>query len=72
MDTKHNPEFTTIEAYEAYGDMYSMMDLAEGLIRYTSKEVLGRDDAIKIIKEALARYDECFENGKLKVNKNDK
>ena len=43
MDTKHNPEFTTIEAYEAYGDMYSMMDLAEGLIRYTSKEVLGRD-----------------------------
>jgi lysyl-tRNA synthetase class 2 len=43
MDTKHNPEFTTIEAYEAYGDMYTMMDLAEGLIRYTSKEVLGRD-----------------------------
>ena len=43
MDTRHNPEFTTIEAYEAYGDMYSMMDLAEGLIRYVSKDVLGRD-----------------------------
>ena len=36
------------------------------------KEVLGRDDAIKIIKESLAHYEECFENGKLKVAKNDK
>ena len=36
------------------------------------KEVLGREDAIKIIKEALNHYDECFENGKLKVKKNDK
>jgi inorganic pyrophosphatase len=36
------------------------------------KEVLGRDDAIKIIKESLENYDRCFENGKLKVTKNDK
>lgn len=38
----------------------------------TVKEVLGREDAINIIKETLARYDECFEDGKLKVKKNDK
>ncbi len=36
------------------------------------KEVLGRDDAIKIIKDALAKYDKYFENGKLKVVKDDK
>jgi lysyl-tRNA synthetase class 2 len=29
MDTKHNPEFTTVELYEAYGDMYTMMDIFE-------------------------------------------
>ena len=31
MDAKHNPEFTTIEAYLAYADMGDMMDLVEGL-----------------------------------------
>ncbi|MGI6377789.1 MAG: lysine--tRNA ligase [Bacilli bacterium] len=41
MDTKHNPEFTSIEAYQAYSDMYGMMDLAEGLIRYVCQDVLG-------------------------------
>ena len=41
MDTRHNPEFTTIEAYQAYGDMYSMMDLVEGLFRNVCENVLG-------------------------------
>ena len=35
------------------------------------KEVLGREDAIRIVKEALIRYDECFEDGKLKEVKED-
>ncbi len=41
MDTKHNPEFTTIEAYQAYGDLSTMMDLCENLLRSVALEVLG-------------------------------
>jgi len=41
MDTRHNPEFTTVELYEAYGDLSSMRELMEGLIRNTTKECLG-------------------------------
>ena len=41
MDTKHNPEFTTVELYEAYGDLQSMRELCEGVIRNACKEVLG-------------------------------
>lgn len=43
MDTRHNPEFTTVELYEAYGDLKSMHDICEGLIRYLAKEVLHKD-----------------------------
>ncbi|MBR4955074.1 MAG: lysine--tRNA ligase [Clostridia bacterium] len=41
MDTRHNPEFTTIEFYEAYTDMNGMMDITEGLIRTVAQEVNG-------------------------------
>lgn len=41
MDTKHNPEFTMMEVYEAYGDLYSMKDLVENLLRRVNEEVLG-------------------------------
>ena len=40
MDTKHNPEFTTVELYEAYGDLESMRQLCEGVIRNVCQEVL--------------------------------
>ncbi len=43
MDTRHNPEFTSIEAYQAYGDMYDMMDLSENLIKNVMKETIGVD-----------------------------
>ncbi len=41
MDATHNPEFTTVEAYVAYSDLTGMMDLIEGLFKYTSQKVLG-------------------------------
>jgi lysyl-tRNA synthetase class 2 len=41
MDAKHNPEFTTIELYEAYGNLQTMRELWEGLIRNTAKEICG-------------------------------
>ena len=39
IDSTHNPEFTTMEAYLAYGDLNSMFDLTEGLIRYIATKV---------------------------------
>lgn len=39
MDTKHNPEFTLMEAYEAYGDLESMMDLTENMFKTIAKNV---------------------------------
>jgi lysyl-tRNA synthetase class 2 len=41
MDTKHNPEFTTCELYEAYGDLDGMMDILEGILSGAAKEILG-------------------------------
>ena len=41
MDTRHNPEFTTIELYQAYTNLEGMMDIAEGLISSAAKELLG-------------------------------
>lgn len=41
MDTRHNPEFTTVEAYQAYGDIEDMYDLCENLFRHIAKEVVG-------------------------------
>ena len=41
MDTKHNPEFTTIELYQAYTDYYGMMDLVEELYKILANEVCG-------------------------------
>ena len=42
MDKTHNPEFTTVELYQAFGDLSSMMDLNEGVIRYAANKVIGK------------------------------
>ena len=41
MDTRHNPEFTLLELYQAYTDFEGMMEITENLIRYCAHEVLG-------------------------------
>ena len=41
LDTKHNPEFTLMELYQAYTDYHGMMDLTEAMYRHVAKEVLG-------------------------------
>ena len=41
MDPKHNPEFTTVELYQAYADFHTMMDIAEGILSGAAKEILG-------------------------------
>lgn len=43
LDTRHNPEFTLMELYQAYTDYNGMMDLTESLYRYVAKEVTGSE-----------------------------
>lgn len=47
MDTRHNPEFTTIEAYDAFGDLSVMMELNEKMFETVATEVLGRTTVVK-------------------------
>ena len=44
MDPKHNPEFTTVELYQAYADFHTMMDIAEGIISGAAQKLLGTYD----------------------------
>ncbi|MCH5180570.1 MAG: lysine--tRNA ligase [Erysipelotrichales bacterium] len=48
MDLTHNPEFTTIELYEAYGDLSSMMRITEGMIRYAAETVANKTEFMNI------------------------
>ena len=41
MDPKHNPEFTTVELYQAYADFHDMMDIAEGVLSGAAQQILG-------------------------------
>lgn len=47
MDTRHNPEFTTIEAYQAYADLSTMMELCENLIKSVTQKVLGTTTVVR-------------------------
>src|ERR1022692_2660386 len=67
LSRKHNPEFTMLEAYEAYGDYESMMELLQGLVCHVAENVLdtlviehNQDDAIRAsIQLALQEMDEA-------------
>lgn len=48
MDLTHNPEFTTIELYEAYGDLKSMMKITEGIIRHAASKLGDKTEFINI------------------------
>ncbi len=43
IDVRHNPEFTSIEIYQAFADYRDLMDITEGIVRESAKEVLGTD-----------------------------
>jgi lysyl-tRNA synthetase class 2 len=47
MDTRHNPEFTTIEAYQSYADLSTMMELCENLIKSVTQKVLGTTTVVR-------------------------
>ncbi|MBE3577289.1 MAG: lysine--tRNA ligase [Limnochordales bacterium] len=46
IDTRHNPEFTALEAYEAYGDARSMMELTEEMVATVARQVLGTETVV--------------------------
>ena len=46
VDTRHNPEFTLMELYQAYTDYHGMMDLTESLYRHIAHEVLGKGSVV--------------------------
>ena len=46
VSTRHNPEFTMLEVYQAYSDYNAMMDLCEKMILFIAKEVLGKEELI--------------------------
>lgn len=46
VSTRHNPEFTMLEVYQAYADYEDMMQLAEGLVKAAAKEVLGAEKIV--------------------------
>ena len=48
LDTRHNPEFTLMELYQAYTDYHGMMDLTENLYRFVAQEVLGTTTIVYI------------------------
>ena len=57
MDLSHNPEFTTIELYEAYGDLSSMMRITEGMIRFAAEKVAGKTEFINIFNPESEKID---------------
>ena len=52
LSTRHNPEFTMLEFYQAYSDFSDLMDLTEDMLRKLSQQVLGKTEVINTIKNS--------------------
>ncbi|WP_102795694.1 lysine--tRNA ligase [Bowmanella denitrificans] len=52
LSTRHNPEFTMIEFYQAYADYHDLMDLTEDMLRTLAQDVLGTTEVINTIRDA--------------------
>ncbi|GAB5497663.1 MAG: lysine--tRNA ligase [Phycisphaerales bacterium] len=62
VDKQHNPEFTAIEAYEAFGDYHSVMELTEAIVREAARVVSGdRDNLVLPFGELTIDYAKPFE-----------
>ncbi|MCC6464653.1 MAG: lysine--tRNA ligase [Planctomycetes bacterium] len=66
IDATHNPEFTMMELYEAYGDYHSMMEITEGLIRHAARLVRSHEKGVA--PEALAPADLVFHWGEVVID----
>ena len=56
LDTRHNPEFTLMELYQAFTDYHGMMDLTENLYRFVAQEVLGTTENPDGSRQAVRAY----------------
>lgn len=61
LSTRHNPEFTMIEFYQAYADYHDLMDLTEALLRSLAQSVLGTTTIINTVKNEQGDILETFE-----------
>ncbi len=52
LSTRHNPEFTMVEFYQAYADYHDLMDLTEEMLRHLAQEVLGSTVVINTVRDA--------------------
>ena len=64
LSRKHNPEFTMLEAYQAFGDYESMMELVESMVKHVAQKVLGKS---VIVQDRTAQLTNALSEAKHKA-----